>query len=319
MRRVRGRTAVVVAALLALGLGSAVSAVAGGISEQVRQGIAAYTGKHFATAGKRFSSALAREPGSPTAALDLGTAQYRSGNYRRALSSFRRAATDRLASTRLQGLANYDQGKAFAKIGAHARNPSVAVGAYKKSAEAFHRALQIDHYFKNAAYNLEVVRRRIHRLEKKLPKRPSGRPSGKGHTGRGSGGASSSKNAQAKSPPKGKGSAGASGRRSRAGGQASAGSGASKRRRASSTRPENRGQGNARQSNGVAGSGSHGSSAGSFAIGKSPGGRPAGPRSGPRASTAANAAQRILNEESKHPRIMNIDRRQVSPHVSRNW
>lgn len=273
MSRTSRRTAAAAMMLCLFGFGAAVSAAAAGVAEQIRQGVVAYAGKHFVTAGKHFGSALARQPASPTAALDLGTAQYRAGKYRKALASFRRAATDRLASGRVQELANYDQGKALAKLGDRARNPSTALGAYRKSVEAFHRALQIDPHLRNAAYNIEVVRRRMKRLERKLPKRPSGRPKGGGRKGK-PGTASPSKTASSKAGSKRGGTA-------------------------RSAKPPASHAAGARQ--------------------RRLGGRSKSSQGGARASSAASRAQQILNRENKHPRIMNVDNRQVSPRVAQDW
>ena len=321
MTRSKPRASAVAIGLCILGLGSIAPAVAGGIAEQVRNGISAYSGKHFAAAEKRFAAALAHEPGSPTAALDLGTAQYREGKYRKALSSFRRAATDRLASQRMQELATYDQGKALAKIGdrAAAGNPAAAVGAYRKSVEAFQRALQVDPHLKSAAYNIEVVRRRIRRLEQKPPKRSPGRAPGTGGTGKRIGKNASSKNGRSKSRAKAGSGIASTANQSTRPGRSRNGAGAQGRKQGSARQATKPVDGKPKTSGGTtppaAPPGSRGSTANGSRIGTTPKSLGAGTRS----SSAASVAQRILNAESRHPRIMNLSGQQVTPHVAQNW
>lgn len=147
---------------------------AGGVAERIHQGVSAYQRGHYGAAASAFESALKREPASPESAFDLGTAEYRDGKYSEALKSFQKAEAANAASPELQARASYDQGKSLAKLGdaQAAKNPRGAVGDYKKGVEAFTRTLQVDPSMKKAGYNIEVLRRRIQKLEQELKRQP---------------------------------------------------------------------------------------------------------------------------------------------------
>ena len=180
----RGALLTAISIVLAGGLSG--SLFAGGVAEQIHHGVQAYQQHNFKAAAGAFESALKREPASPESAFDLGTAEYRDGNYSQALKSFQQAEAANTAPQELQARASYDQGKSLAKLGDAqvVKDPRGAVQDYKKGVEAFRRTLQVDPSMKKAGYNIEVLRRRIKKLEQKLKQQPppEGKPGSNGST-----------------------------------------------------------------------------------------------------------------------------------------
>ena len=177
----RGLVSAVMAVALAATVGGPL--FAGGVAEQIHKGVQAYQRQDYGAAVNAFSSALKREPTSPEAAFDLGTAEYREGKYSQALKAFQKAEAADTASQELQSRASYDQGKSLAKLGdaLAAKNPRGALSDYKKGIEAFTRTLQVEPSMKRAGYNIEVLRRRIEKLEQELKKQAQSKNDQKQH------------------------------------------------------------------------------------------------------------------------------------------
>ncbi|HUX20231.1 MAG TPA: tetratricopeptide repeat protein [Spirochaetia bacterium] len=252
---------------------------ASGVAEQIGAGGKAYSQERFAQAESDFKSALKREPASAAAAYDLGTAQYRQGNYPAALKSFRRAATADTASPSLQAKASYDQGKALAKLGdaAAARSPATAMSDYQKGVESFQRSLQINPSNPNAGFNIEALRRRIQRLEQRSKENP--RP-GNGKQGEPPRAAHSGTSVQPNASPRD---------------SARGNTGATPAPTKNSPRAP---KAQAPQSSASAG------------VASSKSGQSGAP---------GLTAQAILDSERNHPRIISIESQQVKPHVAQDW
>lgn len=151
--------------LLFFGLGCQAVA-ANGVAELVGKGVSSYDKGHFTAAARQFATALSRDPSSPRVAYDLGAAELGQGNDKKALTYLEQAENSPDAAGSLQAAASYDKGEAYAALGAAAdADPSAALAYYRKSARAFHHALEISPSRSAAAYNLDIVRRRIKRLE----------------------------------------------------------------------------------------------------------------------------------------------------------
>ena len=107
-----------------------------------------------------FTQASAEAPESAEILFNLGTAQYRSGSFGEAASTFEYAAS-MAGSDALRSRCWYNLGNCMVKNGEAVREaePGAAAANYRQAATLFRLALDYDTTYEDAAYNLEISQR----------------------------------------------------------------------------------------------------------------------------------------------------------------
>jgi Ca-activated chloride channel family protein len=114
----------------------------------VREGLKAYDSEDYAAALDAFAKAQLDAPEAPEIAYDIGNAQYRSGEYEKALESYSAALRD--APPELRGRTLYNMG-----------NAAYRLGRLEEAAKHYEAALKLAPADEDGRLNLEFVRRQI--------------------------------------------------------------------------------------------------------------------------------------------------------------
>jgi Ca-activated chloride channel family protein len=161
--------------------------LAGPAQELVAQGNTAWQANRHPEAVLLYQKALALRPDSPEALYDLGAALYRTGDFARALESFDRAA--RLSRRgRVAVLVRYNAGNSAFQQGLSLVNndPRGALSLMEHALDSYREALRLDAGLRDAAYNVEVVRKWLRLLEQHFAQQQNrGAPSGPSFQGPG--------------------------------------------------------------------------------------------------------------------------------------
>jgi tetratricopeptide (TPR) repeat protein len=143
----------------ALGVGAQADA-------SVPQAESDYRNGKFAQAAEEYRRASDQHPGDPRLQLNLGTATYKSGNYAAAAAALQRALhTEHLA---LQQQAYYDLGNVEYRQGEKTSQsvPQQTIDRWKESIASYEAALKLSPTDPDAAYNRDLVKRKLAELEK---------------------------------------------------------------------------------------------------------------------------------------------------------
>lgn len=129
-----------------------------------------YKNKKYDNALKEYNRALTKYPDSAIINFDIGAAQYKKGDYEKALSSFTKALTSE--NRKLEAKANYNIGNCKYKQAALKENTdlSSAVSLLRDSLDYYKRAIELDEESKNAKFNHEFVEKKLKVLLDKLKK-----------------------------------------------------------------------------------------------------------------------------------------------------
>jgi tetratricopeptide (TPR) repeat protein len=159
-----------------------------GVAEWVGAGNALYARGQLAEAEVDYEKARQAAPEAAVPLYDLGVALYRQDNPAAALAAFQSIPG---APAGLAARLHYNQGNTLARLGrlAQEQQPQEALALYLRSLGAYRRALELDGGYREAAVNLEVVRRWVEELSSRLAQAPSAPAQGApGTPGPGTGG-----------------------------------------------------------------------------------------------------------------------------------
>jgi len=133
-------------------------------AEWIQQGNGAFAIHEYEIAATCYRNAAAILPASPQVQFDLGIANYSDGSYAAAAQAFARAA-GRATDPKLQAKSLLGEGNTFFRT-ATADNPLDAVHALQRAIELYTSALSADPKLQDAAYNLEIARKKLEDLKR---------------------------------------------------------------------------------------------------------------------------------------------------------
>lgn len=138
-----------------------------------RDGIARYRQKDFQRAEQKFLEAQKEHPNDPKLTYNLANSQYMQGKYNEALQSYTQAAAGKSAPA-IKQRALYNKGNALYRL-----------GKLEASAKAYKKALELDPHDMDAKFNLEFVREKIKKNQRRerKNKRKKDSPSGNNRPG----------------------------------------------------------------------------------------------------------------------------------------
>jgi len=153
--------------VLLLSLLPAAGAAGAGAAELVAEGNEHYAQGALAEAAAGYEKARQADPALAVPLYNLGVVLYRQGNLPAALSAFQGVPE---APPRWAASLHYNQGNTLANLGRAAlqEQPVQALELLRRSLGAFRRALELDGSYRQAAVNLEVVRRWLAELEPRV-------------------------------------------------------------------------------------------------------------------------------------------------------
>jgi Ca-activated chloride channel family protein len=133
--------------------------------EWIRQGNGAFAIHEYEIAATCYRNAAGILPASPQVQFDLGIANYKAGSFAAAAQAFARAA-GRATDPKLQAKSLLGEGNTFFRT-APADDPLGAVHALQRAIDLYSSALSADPKLQDAAYNLEIARKRLEDLKRR--------------------------------------------------------------------------------------------------------------------------------------------------------
>jgi Ca-activated chloride channel family protein len=132
--------------------------------EWIRQGNRAFANHEYEIAAACYRNAAGILPGSPQVQFNIGIANYKSGDYAAAAQAFARAA-ERGTDPKLQARSLLGEGNTFFRT-ASSGDSSDAIRALQRAIELYSGALSADPKLQDAAYNLEIARKKLEDLKR---------------------------------------------------------------------------------------------------------------------------------------------------------
>ena len=108
---------------------------------------------------KKYMEAREAEPANPLLFYNIGTCQYKLGNYEEAKKELESAV--RMPDKNLSSKAAYNLANTHFRMGEKAQEPSARIAAWRESVAYLKKAIDIDNDFENAKKNVEIVQRKL--------------------------------------------------------------------------------------------------------------------------------------------------------------
>ncbi len=113
----------------------------------------------FAGALEQYMKAREAEPADPNLFYNIGTCQYKLGNYEEAKKELESAV--RMPDQKLAAKAAYNLANTHFRIGEQKSEPSERIAAWRESVAYLKKAIDMDNGFENAKKNVEIVQRKL--------------------------------------------------------------------------------------------------------------------------------------------------------------
>ena len=151
-----------------------------------------YENKKYDDALREYNKALTKSPDSAVINFDIGAAQYKKGDYEKALGSFTKALISE--EGKLESKTNYNIGNSKYKQGVLEENTNLssAISLLKDSLDYYKRVIELDEKNKDAKFNHEFVEKKLKVLldkqkqqqKQKQDKKKEGKKKDKGEQGK---------------------------------------------------------------------------------------------------------------------------------------
>ena len=113
----------------------------------------------YAGALEKYMKAREAEPAEPILFYNIGTCQYKLGNYEEAKKELESAV--RMPDKNLAAKAAYNLANTHFRVGERAAEPSGKIAAWRESIAYFKKAIDLNNDFENAKKNVEIVQRKL--------------------------------------------------------------------------------------------------------------------------------------------------------------
>ncbi|MCQ2090080.1 MAG: tetratricopeptide repeat protein [Fibrobacter sp.] len=139
---------------LFMGLAAAIS-----VARPINDGNKLFAAGDYAGALEKYMKAREAEPADPLLFYNIGTCQYKLGNYEEAKKELESAV--RMPDTKLAAKSAYNLANTHFRIGEQASEPSARIAAWRESVAYLKKAIDLDNKFENAKKNVEIVQRKL--------------------------------------------------------------------------------------------------------------------------------------------------------------
>ena len=113
----------------------------------------------YAGALEKYMKAREAEPANPLLFYNIGTCQYKLGNYEEAKKELESAV--RMPDKNMAAKAAYNLANTHFRVGEKAQEPSARIAAWRESVAYLKKAIDLDNDFENAKKNVEIVQRKL--------------------------------------------------------------------------------------------------------------------------------------------------------------
>jgi tetratricopeptide (TPR) repeat protein len=113
----------------------------------------------YAGALEKYMKAREAEPANPLLFYNIGTCQYKLGNFEEAKKELESAV--RMPDKNMAAKAAYNLANTHFRVGEKASEPSARIAAWRESIAYLKKAIDLDNGFENAKKNVEIVQRKL--------------------------------------------------------------------------------------------------------------------------------------------------------------
>ncbi|MCQ2097868.1 MAG: tetratricopeptide repeat protein [Fibrobacter sp.] len=113
----------------------------------------------YAGALEKYMKAREGAPAEPILFYNIGTCQYRLGNYEEAKKELETAM--RMPDQKMAAKASYNLANTHFRVGEKASEPSERIAAWRESIAYYKKSIDLDNNFENAKKNVEIVQRKL--------------------------------------------------------------------------------------------------------------------------------------------------------------
>ena len=113
----------------------------------------------YAGALEKYMKAREAEPANPLLFYNIGTCQYKLGNFEEAKKELESAV--RMPDRNMAAKAAYNLANTHFRVGEKAQEPSARIAAWRESVAYLKKAIDLDNDFENAKKNVEIVQRKL--------------------------------------------------------------------------------------------------------------------------------------------------------------
>jgi len=129
------------------------------LGRPINDGNKLYANGDYKGALETYMKVRESEPANPLLFYNIGTDQYRLGNYEEAKKELESAV--RMPDKHLSSRAAYNLADAHFRVGEKANEPSARIAAWRESIAYLKKAIDIDNDFENAKKNIEIIQRKL--------------------------------------------------------------------------------------------------------------------------------------------------------------
>ena len=125
----------------------------------INDGNKLYAAGDYAGALEKYMKAREAEPANPMLFYNIGTCQYKLGNFEEAKKELESAV--RMPDKAMAAKAAYNLANTHFRMGEKAQEPSARIAAWRESVAYLKKAIDLDNDFENAKKNVEIVQRML--------------------------------------------------------------------------------------------------------------------------------------------------------------
>ena len=125
----------------------------------INDGNKLYAAGDYAGALEKYMKAREAEPANPMLFYNIGTCQYKLGNFEEAKKELESAV--RMPDKAMAAKAAYNLANTHFRMGEKAQEPSARIAAWRESVAYLKKAIDLDNDFENAKKNVEIVQRKL--------------------------------------------------------------------------------------------------------------------------------------------------------------
>lgn len=132
---------------------------AAALARPINEGNELFRKGDFQSALKKYEEARKDEPANPLVFYNIGTCQYRLGDYEAAQKELESAV--RMPDSALASKAAFNLANTFYRIGEKSSEPSERIAKWREAVGYLKKAIDLDPNFENAKRNVEIVQRKL--------------------------------------------------------------------------------------------------------------------------------------------------------------